>query len=229
MEVFITLRWLWAGFMSYSFAKILIKHQENTGNQNTSWQKSTKSHYKTYLWSKNKQYHNDFAVCGVCSSETAGFTFTLQRGWRKCAEQRARTIITLQEFTSPVSLQPRGGFGTGSTALTLASSIAPCLCSNDFLHFSVISQAWNSPDWQMDTSWYICLAERICVEIATHAEWRGRERKRRFFHQSCSDTLQWLLPVTRGRLSLSYARTPRVCLRRYSPGQEVRLLTCFTK
>lgn len=38
----------------------------------------------------------------------------------------------------------RGGFGTGSTALTLASSIAPCLCSNDFLHFSVISQAWNS-------------------------------------------------------------------------------------
>lgn len=43
-------------------------------------------------------------------------------------------------------------FGTGSTALTPASSIAPCLFSNDFLHFSVISQAWNSPARRMDIS-----------------------------------------------------------------------------
>ena len=46
-------------------------------------------------------------------------------------------------------------FGTGSTALTLASSIASCLCSNDFLHFSVISQACEQPCQRRDTSWYI--------------------------------------------------------------------------
>lgn len=67
----------------------------------------------------------------------------------------------------------RGGSGTGSAALTLASSIAPCLCSNDFLHFSVISQAWNSTlARRMDISPYIRLAGPIRVEIAVEAEGR---------------------------------------------------------
>ena len=95
------------------------------------------------------------------------------------AEVKSLILLPPLEFTSTVSLLPgvclqthRGGFRTGSTALTLASSIAPCLCSNDFLHFSVISQAWNSPGRRMDISWYICLAEHTYMRMNSIVNWR---------------------------------------------------------
>lgn len=72
--------------------------------------------------------------------------------WSKYAAQAALAVSdnninkrsSVSQLLGVCSQAHRGGFGTGSAALTLASSIAPCLCSNDFLHFSVISQAWNS-------------------------------------------------------------------------------------
>lgn len=67
----------------------------------------------------------------------------------------------------PLQTPPRWFVRTGSTALTFASSIAPCLCSNNFLHFSVITQAWNRAARRMAVSWCICLAEeRLCAETA---------------------------------------------------------------
>lgn len=84
----------------------------------------------------------------VSDKETAG---TEQEQVNECRRQRQHSTagvpffcVTCRDLRPP--RQPRRvTSGTGSTALTPASSIAPCLCSNDFLHFSVISQKGLGP------------------------------------------------------------------------------------
>lgn len=114
----------------------------------------------------------------------------------------------------------QGGFGTGSTALTLASSIEPCLCSNDFLHFSVISQPWNnSPGGWLYHDLFVWLWIYICVEAASVGRIAFSLKSR------AMEELQYLFLVTRGWLSLSNKNWNH--LQSCSTRLKVRVLACF--